>query len=824
MRFDDDEQQVGLIGQTTIAVPDDPDPVAFTGEADATDPLATILAIRDEAGEEALTNEEYALLMDYERSQPNGDPSNHNANLAEFMEERELTNIAIRVLDWVQKDENSRQEWYEREKKGIRALGVSPNVDGGANFKGASKAVHPLLAEAIAQFSARAMEVLWPSGGPVKSVVLGKTDDEREQQAKRVSQFMNYQYTELMPGAYEQTDKMLVRLPLSGSCFVKIHHDALDGVVRSLVEPADFIVPYRSTDLRTAPRYTERVLMQPNELKKRQLVGYYRNIEIGQPFESDGENHRDTVVDEIREAEGRSDQDLASDDHNNTLYECVCNYDLPRFEDRDESGVPTGLALPYTITIDRDSQKVMGIYRNWRPSDPTRRRVVYHIHYRFMPGLGFYGYGLYHWIGGLTQAATGALRALLDSAQFANMQGGYRAKDAALPNGDQAIAPGEWKEIDADYDDLKKAFFPIPYSEPSATLFNLLGHLEQLGQRFASTTEAMIGDGAQNTPVGTILARIEQGTKIHTAIQKRLHKAASEEFKLVAWLDSIYLPERYPFAVVGDDQEVFSADFDDRIDVLPVSDPNFASNTQRYFVAQALLELAERAPHLYNMREIHKRALESLRLDDIELLLPDGSAVPRMGPVEEGAAVMIGQPIKAHPEQNHQAHIIVHQQLLSTLERGHPAIQVLQAHLQEHMALAYLQQMQLSTGVVYELPQGNDGAEGDEAQIPVEMENQIAILAAQAVQEMQSEVPPDPERAEQERKDAIAQADIARKDEVAQAEQARKDFIAVSEIELARGRARSESKIKHAATLGEMRRLNAKAQAELLSRHGMGGR
>jgi chaperonin GroES len=767
-----------------ITVPDEQS-VALV-EADGAEPgmdLDSLLRIADELGEAGLTDEELEFVRASSgKREPGQAAEDHYANLAEHLEENALQNIAQRVMDWVQWDEESRADWYEMEKRGIRALGVSKNTDCIAPFEGASTATHPVLAEACVQFQSRALEQLWPAGGPAKTVVMGRVTPETQEQAKRVEQYLNYQYTELMPGAFEQTDAMLIRLPLTGSLFVKPFYDPVNGLTRGLVEPADFIVPYRSNDLRTAPRYTERIMLTPNEMRKRQVAKMYRDIELAEPNEdSKSDTDREVVIDEIRATEGRDEANRSSDDHRHTVLECYCELDLPGMEDKGKDGQPTGIALPYIVTVDHDSQKVLSIYRNWKPQDPQKKRVVYHVHYRFMPGFGFYGYGLYHWIGGLGDAVTGALRALLDSAQFSNLQGGLRAKDAKMPNGKLSIAPGEWKEIDTDAEDIRKAFYPLPYKEPSSVLFQLMGYLETVGRRFAGTTQEMVGEGTTNVPVGTTLARIEQGGKVLSAIQKRLHEAARQEFRLVAWLNSQWMPDEYPYAVEGDERAALRTDFDDRVDVIPVSDPNFVSNAQRYFASQAMLELAAGAPDLYDRRELHRRALMALRADDIDALMPDpGKHVKRRDPVTENALVQTGAPIKAFPEQAHEAHAMVHQQMLMGMDPKSPAAAVLDAHIREHMAMAYLQQMSQAIGVPLQMPE-QDGEE-----LPPEVENQIAMAAAQAAQQMQAEPPPDPKmievEREQARKDQLAQADVARKDATAKADVDRKDAVAEADI------------------------------------------
>lgn len=770
-----------------IAVPEPEEGIGFEDDMDVENEVGQLQAIVDELGESALTESEYALLVFWNRNQVIGDPDDHNANLAEFIPESDLMRISQDVLEWVNIDDRSREPWQQKERRGIRALGVSPNTDGGADFEGASEVVHPALAEGCVRFAANALESLWPAGGPVKTVVLGDSNDERQAQAVRVQKFMNYQYSALMEDAFEQTDQKLIRLPLSGSVFVKVYPDPLGTVARKMVEPVDFLVPYKATSLEATPRYTERIMTFPNDLKKLQKSGFYRDIEIARPIESH-EDERDTVMDEIAETEGRDEDTWHHDDDRHTLYEMYVDYDVPGFED------PDGIALPYIITVDNDSRKVLGIYRNWRKGDPLRKKIVYHTHYKFMPGLGFYGYGLFHWAGGLATATTGALRALLDAAQFSNMPGGFKTQEANVDGGERPLSPGEWRETEATAEDLAKAFFTIPWGEPSAVLFQLLPHLEELLRRFMGTTEADLGAGNTNVPVGTMLARIEQSGKVQTAIQKRLHKGQGREFKLTSWLNSQYLPQEYPYAVEGESRVIFRSDFDGAVDVLPVSDPNVVSNTQRLFVSQASIELAERAPHHYNMYQLHRRAQQALRIENLdEILPPPESLSRRMGPVEENAAVIKGVPLKAFKEQDHASHLMVHTQMLSMMDddqRGRfgPA---LQAHIQEHMAFAYLLEMEMATGALFRSVGQDDLARDDWEEVPVEVENAVALASAQAAQQlMQAMAPPEQQdpalvevEREQARKDQEAAADIQRKDSVAAADIQRKNVETMSDME-----------------------------------------
>lgn len=738
--------------------------------------------VADEYGDDILTDDELDYLDSQQPDLP--DPyETHYANLAEYMDDDELNIIAQKILEWKDVDEESRKDWQERERKGILLLGVSENTEGGASFDGACKVVHPLLAEACVQFQARAMEATWPADGPVKTIIVGDKDDEAAKQSERVQQYMNYQYTQQMPGAYEEQDRMLLRLPLSGSAFKKAYYDPLEGtVVTKFVNGQDFLVPYEATSLRTASRHTHIERMAQNDVRKLQKSGFFVDVDLGLPVISgDGENQE--TIDEIDATEGKS-QDFHEDDQQHTLYECHCYYDLQGFEDVDECDCETGIALPYVITVEKDSMRVLSIRRNWREGDAMRKKRVHFTHYRFLPGFGFYGYGFLHIIGGLSRAATGALRALLDAAQFNNLPGGFKDKDAKIPNGDVAIAPGEWRDVEASADELSKAFFRLPYEEPSRALFQLLGYLDDIGRRFAGTTESVIGDANNTGPVGTTLALIEQGLKVFSGIHKRLHIASGEEYKLVAELNFEWLPEEgYPYQLKEVSAEVFYQDFDGRVDVIPVGDPNIVTSTQRIAQAQSVLQLAERAPHLYDVRVAHRRMLESLRIQNIDEVLPEPKSAVRLGPVEEMQAIISGKPVKAYLDQNHEAHIAVHRMAMQMLppDMAKMVGPSFMAHIQEHIALAFTLQMQQATGINFMIL--NDDEEEEVADLPPQIEYKIAAAAGQAAAQMMPQPLPSPEELDAQRKNALTEADINRKDVASQADIDRKDAEALADAE-----------------------------------------
>lgn len=571
----------------------------------------------------------------------------HYDNLAEQLDELELQRIATELINLIDQDENSREDWEKREAKGIRLLGVSDKVDGGASFKGASKVVHPLLTEAISQFHSRAIAEMWPAEGPVKTQVLGEINNESAAQADRVQDYLNYLYTVKMPGAFEEEDSLLFRLPLSGSCFKKLYYDPLeDCLVSRLVEPSDFIVPYNAIDLRTAPRYTHRVFEHHNDVMKKIKSGHYRDITLASPIV---EAYDKTAVrDEIDYTEGRADLQIDGD-QTHTVLEVYIDYDLPGYEDIGEDGEATGVALPYIITVDRDEQTVLRIQRNYKPDDELRKKKLNFVHYKFSPGLGFYGYGLLHLIGGLSTAATGALRSLMDAAAFANLQGGYKTRDARIEGGDRAVGPGEWRETNATTEELSKAFFVLPYKEPSKTLYELLGYLDERGQRFASTTENMVGEANNSAPVGTTLALIEQGSKVFSAIHKRLHEAHTKEFKILHDLNYEYLPYGgYPYATVGAQNFIMQSDFDGRVDVIPVSDPAIISSTQRITQAQAVLDLAKEFPDIVNRRKAVESMFLAMRIPNVDELMVPESQEPSP---EEQAQQLENQKVQAEIEK-----------------------------------------------------------------------------------------------------------------------------------------------------------------------------
>ena len=623
--------------------------------------------------------------------------SNFDANLAEDIDEKQSSRKAGILTGYFENDESARSEWKERYKQGLLTLdpegGMDENEEERA-IRGLSTVVHPLIAEAATQFNAKAIAELYPAGGPVKTTIIGEPNEETEDQARRVKEFMNYQIMEQMPEYFPDLDQMLFHLPLVGQTFKKVWWDAnLSRQCSQFVKAEDFVVAPESKDLHTSPRYTHIIKMPKNDYNRYVAAGWYL------PSEYTGDSYDEDDGYTTQRIEGIDKSDDSEDDVM-TLLEMHCYEAFEGIDGIEDEESENLVMLPYVITIDYDSEKIVAIRRNWDENDEDKKRRDWFVSYKFLPGLGFYGFGLYHMIGGLGRAATGSLRALLDSAAFANMQGGFKLK-GRVSGGEIDVNPGEFVDLDATVDDVNKAIMPLPFKEPSQSLFNLLGFIVQAGQRFASTSDLNVGDVNPNAPVGSTVALIEQGSKAFSAIHKRLHYSQGQEFKLLAKLNAEHLEESFQFSVAGSSETVFATDFDDRVDIIPVSDPNIFSTAQRIAQAQAILQMAQSAPQLHDLYEAYKRMYEAIRIPNIDEILIKPEEAPRTDPIDENMSIMYGKPIKAFPEQDHEAHIAVHIQFMQDPSlAGNPAAQTMQpiliAHIAEHVALLYRQRMEAS--------------------------------------------------------------------------------------------------------------------------------
>ena len=606
----------------------------------------------------------------------------HNANLAEILDDSVLGTLSSELRDKVDDDKESREDWEEAISRGLKLLGVNYE-ERNEPFLGASGVHHPLLSEAVTQFQARAYKEMLPAGGPVKTQVIGAATQVTEDQAQRVKDFMNYQITEIMEEYDPDTDQMLFYLPLTGSTFKKVYFDAgKQRAVSKFVPAEDLIVPYSASDLNTAERVSHVVRMTENELRKLQVAGVYRDIELQAGDEDDDSSIRQTgnELQGVRPSYG---------DDVHTLLEIHTEIDLEGFEDVGPDGEPTGVKLPYIVTVDEDSGQVLSVVRNYRQADPLRRKRQYFTHYKFLPGFGFYGFGLLHTIGGLSRAATSILRQLIDAGTLSNLPAGFKARGVRIRNDDEPLSPGEFRDIDAPGGDLRNALMPLPYKEPSGTLAQLLGVIVDSGRRFAQVADAKIADTNAQAPVGTTVALIEQGSKIISSIHKRLHYGQKQEFRLLAevFADN---PMPYPY-FVGQNipPEIMQQDFDGRVDILPVSDPSIFSMSQRLSLAQTQMQLASQAPQLHNQYEAYRRMYDALDVKNIDAILPPPQPPQPVDPATENANAVKGMPLQAFPDQDHEAHIMTHAMFLSSQVGGaNPqAFVLLLSHVQEHIGM-----------------------------------------------------------------------------------------------------------------------------------------
>ena len=606
----------------------------------------------------------------------------HNANLAEVLDESALGELSSDLRSSVDDDKQSREDWEEAISKGLKLLGVNYE-ERNDPFLGASGVHHPLLSEAVTQFQAQAYKEMLPAGGPVKANILGAATKQLEDQAQRVKDFMNYQITEIMEEYDPDTDQMLFYLPLTGSTFKKVYFDpAKQRAVSKFVPAEDLIVPYAASDLNTAERVTHVVRMTENELRKLQVAGVYVDVDLQATQDDENEGAIKTTGDELQGIRP------TYSDETYTLLEIHTELDLEGFEDVDEMGQPTGIKLPYIVTMDEASGKVLSVVRNYRQTDVLRRKRQYFTHFKFLPGFGFYGFGLLHTIGGLSRAATSILRQLIDAGTLSNLPAGFKARGVRIRNDDEPLAPGEFRDIDAPGGDLRNALMPLPYKEPSGTLAQLLGVIVDSGRRFAQVADAKVADVNSQAPVGTTVALIEQGSKIISSIHKRLHYGQKQEFRLLSevFADN---PVPYPYFVGANvPAEIMAQDFDGRIDILPVSDPTIFSMSQRLSLAQTQMQLATQAPQMHNMYEAYRRMYDALDIKNIDNILPPPQPPQPVDPATENANAVKGAPMQVFPQQDHESHILAHAMFLSSPVSGaNPqGFLLLQAHVQEHVS------------------------------------------------------------------------------------------------------------------------------------------
>ena len=685
---------------------------------------------------EIVEEDDGSVLVDFDPSEDMADVG-FDENLAEVMEDRELGAIASELMGEFDANKASRQEWEDAYTEGLELLGFNYQ-ERTEPFRGASGVTHPLLAEAATQFQAQAFNELLPSSGPVRTAIMGDETREKQDQASRVRGFMNYYITNVMDDYTPDMDQMLFYLPLAGSTFKKVYYDEVMGRAVSKFVPAEqLVVPYETSDLDTCSNLAHVIRMNLNDLRKQQLAGIYRDIPIipqqGEADEVQGELDRITGF------------EPGSIDYDCTLVEFHADLDLEGFEDVDEDGEPTGIKIPYIVTISQDNGQILSIRRNYREDDELKRKIQYFVHYKFLPGFGFYGLGLIHTIGGLSRTATAALRQLIDAGTLSNLPAGFKARGLRIRDDDDPLQPGEFRDVDAPGGAIRDSLMPLPFKGPDQTLFQLLGFVVQAGQRFATITDMKVGDGNQNAAVGTTLAMLEQGSRVMSAVHKRLHYAMRIEFKLLSRVMSEFLPQEYPYTVEGGDQAVMASDFDDRVDIVPVSNPNTFSQAQRIALAQTKMQLAGAAPELHNMHEVYRDMYEAIGVTDVDRLMkkvPDEEPRP-LDPASENINAMDMVELNAFQGQNHQAHIMAHLVFASSPMIGGmpPVAMSMQKHVMEHVKLQAEEQAMMQLQQAGPMP-----AEQQEMQLQALIAQGVA-QGMQQVKQMSAQVSgqgPDP--------------------------------------------------------------------------------
>ena len=614
----------------------------------------------------------------------------HFENLAEFLDDKILDPLASELMDKYKDYKQSRQEWVESYKEGLNLLGFK-YVTRTEPFRGASSVTHPVLAEAVTQFQAQAYKELLPAEGPVRTQILGNVDVPKEEQSKRVKDFMNYQIMDQMKEYEPEFDQMLFYLPLSGSTFKKVYYDdLLDRAVSKFVPAEDLVVPYSATSLEDAEAVIHVLRISQNDLRKQQINGFYRDIDLGEPpLQEDQLKQKELELEGIRQ---NGSEDMY------TILEMHVNIDLDGYEDvNPEDGEPTGIRLPYIVTIDEANGKVLSIRRNYEADDALKKKKDYFVHFKFLPGLGFYGLGLIHMIGGLSRTATVALRQLLDAGTLANLPAGFKTRGVRMRDDAQPLQPGEFRDVDVPGGNIKDQFMQLPFKGPDQTLLSLMGIVVQGAQRFASIADAQVGDMNQSAAVGTTVALLERGSRVMSAIHKRLYVGLKNEFRLLAKVFKTYLPPVYPYDVPGARREIKVQDFDDRIDILPVADPNIYSQTQRISMAQMQLQLAQSNPKMHNLYQAYRSMYEAVGVKNINAVLPPPQPPQPMDPSLEHILSISGKPFQAYPGQDHKAHIDAHLSFMSiSMVQNNPmAMMSLQKNILEHISLMAQEQIQL---------------------------------------------------------------------------------------------------------------------------------
>ena len=668
-----------------------------------------------------------------------------NANLADFVDERELGYLSSTLHQNYQDYKSSRKDWEKSYTQGLELLGFKYE-NRTEPFAGASGATHPVLAEAVTQFQALAYKELLPANGPVRTQIIGLQTPEKTQQSNRVKDFMNYQLMDQMKEYEPEFDQMLFYLPLAGSAFKKVYYDdLLERAVSKFVPADDLIVPYTATSLDDAEAIIHRIKISENELRKQQVAGFYRDVEL--------KAGHDNLTDvEKKELELEGTVKTGRDDDIFTLLECHVNLDLEGFEDVGPDGEPTGIKLPYIVTLEENSREVLSIRRNYEQNDPKKSKIQYFVHFKFLPGLGFYGFGLIHMIGGLSRTATSALRQLLDAGTLSNLPAGFKQRGIRIRDDAQSIQPGEFRDVDAPGGNIKDAFMTLPFKEPSQTLLQLMGVVVSAGQRFASIADLQVGDGNQQAAVGTTVALLERGSRTMSAIHKRIYSALKNEFKILSRVFRLYLPAEYPYDVVGGQKMIKQSDFDDRVDILPVADPNIFSQTQRISLAQTELQLAMSNPQMHNLYQAYRNMYEAIGVKDVDTVLIRPQPPQPKDPALEHIDSLAGKPFQAFPGQDHRAHMTAHLNFMATnMARNNPTVMAsLEKNIFEHISLMAqeqveiefkdeMQQLQQMQAMMQQNPQMAQQMQIQARMMSEKIEARKAVLIAEMMEEFMKE-------------------------------------------------------------------------------------
>ena len=712
-----------------------------------------------------LESDDQTVVLDFEPDE--GEEIPHEANLAEYMDDSALGNLTSDLVGAFEADKASRKEWSHTYTKGLDLLGMKIE-ERSMPWPGACGVFHPVLAESVIRFQAQSIMETFPAKGPVKTQIVGKLNEEKEKQAVRVQDEMNYQLTEVMTEYRSEHENMLFSLPLAGSAFKKVYYDIDMGRNCSMFIPAeDLVVSYGAPDLMTCPRYTHVMKKTKNDVIKLQLAGFYRDIELSTP---------NVEYSKIQETYDHltGDQPSIEYDERYTILEFHVDIDLAGFEDM-QDGEETGLGLPYVVSIDHSSGKVLSIYRNWQVDDIDRRKNMHFVHYKYLPGLGFYGFGLIHLIGGLAKSATSILRQLVDAGTLSNLPAGLKSRGLRIKGDDAPLMPGEFRDVDVPSGAIKDNITFLPYKEPSTVLYQLLGTIVEEGRKFASVADVQAADMNNQAPVGTTLAIMERGMKVMSAVQARLHASMRQEFRILSYLIRDNLPAEYAYEL--EENAVRPQDFDDRVDIIPVSDPNATTMSQRIMQYQAALQLAAQAPQMYDLPELHRQMLETMGLGDVDKIVPSDKDMKPEDPVRENMDIINGEPVQAFSYQDHKAHITVHtaaiedpkiQELLSKSPMAKSIQSAAEAHIREHLAFEYRNEIESQMGVPLPSP--------DEP-MPRDVEHKLSSLMAKAAekllgkdqaeaqQQQAQQQAEDPVLQQQKRDLDIREADVKRKAE-----------------------------------------------------------